>query len=196
MKKLIIAASATAVLSVSNMAHAGNTIEFLGEISDSTCDVVLEGASTTTVTLPTVSKNLLPAANATAGRTSFALNASNCVLGNGKTKVAAFFNGNNSGGADANNVDSVTGYLNNLAVDPGTTEYPTAAQNVKLRLIDGTNGNVIKAGDTTQVTGAGYVTVDGTGNARMPYSVEYVAIGGAASAGPVRGVVVYDLQYQ
>ncbi|CAI1218251.1 fimbrial protein [Serratia fonticola] len=196
MKKVLIASSIFAAVATSGFANAGSTIEFLGEITDSTCDVTLEGGSSSTVTLPTVSKDLMPAANASAGRTSFALNAANCTLGNGLTKVSAFFNGSNTGGTDANNVDNVTGYLNNLAADPATTEYPTAAQNVKLRLIDGTNGSFIKAGYTDQVTSAGYITVDGSGNARMPYAVEYITVGGAASAGPVRGVVVYDLQYQ
>lgn len=187
MKKLIIAASALAALTTVNFAQAGNTIEFLGEVTDSTCDVALEGASNTTVTLPTISKTLLPTASSAAGRTQFALAASNCTLGNGKTKVAAFFNASSTSGADANNVDSASGYLNNLA-----TTNP--AKNVKLRLIDGTNSSIIKVGYTDQTTSAGYVTVDANGKARMPYAVEYIATD-AVTAGPVRGVVVYDLMY-
>lgn len=191
MKKLIIASTVLAALATANIAHAGNTIEFLGEITDATCDVALEGASTTTVTLPTVSKILLPTLNSTAGRTMFALLANNCDLGtSGKTKVAAFFNANSTIGADANNVDSASGFLNNLAtLSPAT--------NVKLRLIDGTGGSVIKVGYTDQVTGTTGVTVDASGAARMPYAVEYIAtdVTGATS-GPVRSVVVYDLMYQ
>lgn len=170
--------------------QASNTIEFVGEITDSTCDVVLEGASSTTVTLPTVSKTALPNLDSTAGRTMFALQASNCTLTNGKTKVAAFFNANTTEGTDINNVDQASGYLNNLA-----TASP--AQNVKLRLIDGTSGSVIKVGYTDQMTSTQGVTVDGSGNARIPYAVEYISTAPTGvSAGAVRSVVVYDLMYQ
>lgn len=190
MKKDIILSAVASALLFAGAAHAGNTIEFLGEVTDSTCDVILEGASSTTVTLPTVSKTTLPSLDSTAGRTMFALLASNCTLADGKTKVAAFFNANSTEGADANNVDSASGYLNNLAA--GTT-----ATDVKLRLIDGTSGSLIKVGYTDQMTSTQGVTVDGSGNARMPYGVEYIATDAdGATAGPVRSVVVYDLMYQ
>lgn len=192
MNKLIIASAVISVLAVTNVAHAGNTIEFLGEITDSTCDVALEGSSATTVTLPTVSKALFTGINTTAGRTMFALLASNCTLSNGKTKVAAFFNANSTEGADANNVDNASGYLNNLAAT-------SPATNVKLRLIDGTGGSVIKVGYTDQVTSTMGVTATGTAGAaaaRMPYAVEYIATDTTVTSGPVRGVVVYDLMYQ
>lgn len=197
MKKLIYAASALTALTMSSVATAG-TIEFLGQITDSTCDVQLEGGGQI-VTLPTIQSNLFATDGAAAGRTSFALLASNCSMTNGKTRVAAFFNGNSNEGVDANNVDSATGYLNNLAVAPTPVEtaangYPAAATNVKMRLIDGTNGSFIRAGYTEQVSGGGFVTVT-NGAARMPYAVEYVRQGDAVTAGPVRSVVVYDLQY-
>lgn len=192
MKKILALSALASVLTFASAAHAGNTIEFLGEITDSTCDVVLEGSSATTVTLPTVSNTLLTAADATAGRTVFALNASNCTLGlnaagNQLTKVAAYFNANSTEGADAGNVDVASGYLNNLA-------GASPAANVKLRLIDGIGGGVIKVGYTDQTTTTSHVEVVGN-NARMPYAVEYIATG-TATAGAVRGVVVYDLMYQ
>ncbi|WDC11648.1 fimbrial protein [Escherichia albertii] len=189
MKKTYLFASIICSISAINTAHANNTIEFIGEITDSTCDVKLEGPSSTTVTLPTIASSQLPAADTTAGRTQFALLASNCVLNNGKTKVAAFFNASTMTGPDANNVDSASGYLNNLATG-------TPATNVQLRLNDSTSNKVIKVGYTDQVTEAGYVTVDGDGKARMPYSVEYYATASGVTAGAVRSVVVYDLMYQ
>lgn len=206
MKKSILTAAVVFALSAASSAYAGNTITFLGEITDSTCDVSVEGGSST-ITLPSVSKDLLSATNSTAGRVAFALQAENCTLGNGKSKVAAYFNGEGAVGADAGNVDSATGYLNNLATDPNpsntpynaadaSTYYQDAATNVQLRLIDGTNNTVIKAGYTDQVDDAGYVTVDGSNNARLPYSVEYISVAGNATPGPVKGMVVYDLMYQ
>ncbi|MEB6186385.1 fimbrial protein [Enterobacter roggenkampii] len=185
MKKNIILSAAASALLFAGAAHAGNTIQFLGEITDSTCDVALEGdGQSSTVTLPTVSKTALPALDSTAGRTMFALLASNCTLANGKTKVAAFFYAND---AKANSVDTASGYLNNIATD-------TPAQNVKLRLIDGTGGGIIKVGyDQSSTVG---VDVDGSGNARMPYAVEYIATDAAgATAGAVEASVVYDLMY-
>lgn len=200
MKKSILTAAVVFALSAASSAYAGNTITFLGEITDSTCDVSVEGGSST-ITLPSVSKSLLSATNSTAGRVSFALLAENCALGNGKSKVAAYFNGNGAEGADANNIDSTTGYLNNLATDPNPeddadADYLDAATNVQLRLIDGTSNAVIKAGFADQVDDAGYVTVDTSNNARLPYSVEYISVAGSAPPGPVKGMVVYDLMYQ
>ncbi|MFR9704724.1 fimbrial protein [Aeromonas sanarellii] len=189
-KKITVALAFMSAFAFSNASNAGSTIEFLGEITDSTCDVALEGSSATTVTLPTINKSLLSTQGATAGRSVFALNASNCVLSNGKTKVAAFFNANSTEGADINNVDMASGYLNNLAA-------ATPATNVKLRLIDGTGGNVIRVGYAEQATSTQGVAVDGSGNARLPYAVEYVATAeSGATAGLVRSVVVYDLMYQ
>lgn len=203
MKKSIIAASAILALSAASSAYAGNTITFLGEITDSTCKVMIEGTSSGdgTVNLPKVSKDLLSAAGSTAGRTSFALVTQDCSLANGKSKVNAFFNGAGAIGADAGNVDGASGYLNNLAADPGTAEYPLAATNVQLRLINGTNEKVIKAGYQDQVADtSGYVDVDTSKvlpemQARMPFMVEYISTAGGATAGPVKGMVVYDLMY-
>ncbi|WP_336222947.1 fimbrial protein [Enterobacter kobei] len=185
MKKNIILSAVASALLFAGAAHAGNTIEFKGEITDSTCDVALEGGETgTIVRLPTVSKTALPGLDSTAGRTMFTLLASNCTLANGDTKVAAFFYAN-----DAKSVDTASGYLNNTATD-------SPAQNVKLRLVDGTSGNVIKVGYTDQMTSTEGVTVDGSGNARMPYGVEYIATDVAgATGGFVEGSVVYDLMY-
>lgn len=169
---------------LTGVAQAANTVEFLGEITDSTCDVVLEGDSPTRVLLPTVSKTTLPRLDSTAGRTMFALLASGCEMANGKTQ----FSGYSSDGEDINNVDAASGYLNNVA-----DLFP--AENVKLRLIDIQGNCIIKVGyDQTCVQS---VFPDGAGNARIPYAVEYISTSSAgASAGAVRGVVVYDLMYQ
>jgi major type 1 subunit fimbrin (pilin) len=183
MKNSFIATSILSILSFFNIAHAVNTIEFTGEISSSTCEVSLSGGTgVSSVTLPTVASDLLAAADDTAGRTEFSLSAKNCVLATGETKVAAFFQG-----AETTNVDVATGYLNNTAT-------ATPAKNVKLRISDGVTGTPIKVGDAGQVTSNTAATIV-DGNAVMPYLVEYIATG-AATAGAVRGTVVYDLTYQ
>ncbi|WP_213132937.1 fimbrial protein [Citrobacter sp. FP75] len=193
--KMMMSISAIIALNMGSQCYAAsNTITFEGEITAATCDVIIEGQTTGTgtVNLPPVSSSILTGAGATAGRTDFALIAQNCDMGTSTyTKVATFFEGSNSGGADANNVDTASGYLNN------TSTATTPATNVQLRLIDKTSNSVIKAGDTDQITSAGYVTIDTTGKtARMPYAVEYISVPGGATVGAVHGSVVYDLMYE
>ena len=146
MKKLLIASSVLAALSMGNVAFAGTettnggTIEFIGEITDSTCVVSVKGTddatgpsrTNNTVILPTVQTANLAAANATAGRTGFVLlvgndpfNATKCNLGkisernaNGTptgnvidiTKVRAIFGGPLSAGSTNNSVNPSAGY--------------------------------------------------------------------------------------
>lgn len=193
--KMMMSAGAILALHMGSLCYAAsNTISFEGEITAATCDVIIEGQTTGTgtVNLPPVSSSLLSGAGATAGRTDFALIAQNCDMGTSTyTKVATFFEGSKSGGADADNVDTASGYLNN------TSTATTPATNVQLRLIDKTSNGVIKAGDTDQITSAGYVTIDTTGKtARMPYAVEYISVPGGATVGAVHGSVVYDLMYE
>lgn len=111
MKKLLIASSVLAALSM-NVAYAGDetsnggTIEFIGEITDTTCLVSVEGTdndnstarTNNTVVLPTVTTAALKAAAGATGvgRTGFKLlvkagstTAGECVLGNYSERTSA-----------------------------------------------------------------------------------------------------------
>ncbi len=146
MKKLLIASSVLAALSMGNVAFAGSettnggTIEFIGEITDSTCVVSVKGTdngtgtdrTNNTVILPTVQTANLAAAGNTAGRTGFVLlvggnpfNSTKCNLGkisernpNGTptgnvidiTKVRAIFGGPLNSGSTNNSVNPSEGY--------------------------------------------------------------------------------------
>ncbi|PAA97695.1 MULTISPECIES: fimbrial protein [Serratia] len=179
MNKFILSAIAGVMLS-SGLAQAasGGTINFQGQLSNNTCEVVVDGqASNPTVTLPIVSIGQLGSAAQTAGLTGFTLALANC---SGSLKTAsAFF----EAGAT---VDVLTGRLKNT----GT------AQNVSLQLRDGTSASqaVIKAGNADQINGNSFVNVE-SGSTNLPYFVEYYAEG-ATTPGTVVSSVIYSIQYK
>ena len=194
MKKILLAVSIASALSLSNVALADSsgTIDFNGEITDATSDVVLNGGSSAngTVTLPTISKTLLSAAagtTKTAGQTKFTLDAKNCVLGtSGKTKVQAFFK------SSAANVDTTNGFLLNKT---GT------AKDVQLRLSYFNTGNVIDVNSNALATGsAEFIAITSGNTATMPFTVEYITSNNgtgtdALASGTVKSQVEYELQY-
>lgn len=167
----------------SNAASTG-TITFNGELTDSTCNVVIDGqGSDATVTLPTVSISELDSSGKTTGRTAFNLQLSDCVVGTntGQSKVSAFF----QTGAT---VDQSTGRLKNTLTD--------GASSVDLQLLDASNNFApINVGSTSQVSDMGYVDIDANGTATLPYAVEYYA-NGQTTPGLVASSVVYNLQYK
>lgn len=186
MKKGIMSFSLMVALGMiipsANAASTG-TITFNGELTDTTCDVNVNGqGADATVTLPTVSIKELAKAGDTTGRTSFNMNLSNCVIGTegGHSKVAAFFQPSNS-------VDLATGRLKNVGGD---------ATNVDLQLLDVSgNYSVINVGNTAQVNDMAYMDIQADGTALLPYAVEYYA-NGQTTPGTVTSSVVYNLQYK
>ena len=177
------------------MAHAesNGTITFNGLVTDTTCDVSVNGqGADATVQLPTVSSTLLAAPGNTTGRTQFNMELTNCTLGTATgdtvSQVSAFF----QAGAT---VDPSTGHLKQQDL--------TGATNVSLQLLDGKTFAPIKAGDSEQVTSNTYynMTDDGTATGTvldtidMPYAVEYYA-DGQSTPGVVTSSVVYNLMYK
>ena len=102
MKKSVVSTSIFAVFALaafSAQAASTGTITFNGELTDTTCEVDINGqGSDATVILPTVGVNQLTASGDTTGRTSFNMNISDCVIGTegGHSKVAAFFQPGNT----------------------------------------------------------------------------------------------------
>lgn len=186
MKKSVISASVVAILaaaSLSAQAASTGTITFNGELTDTTCEVDINGqGSDATVILPTVGVNQLTASGETTGRTSFNMNISDCVIGTegGHAKVSSFFQAGNT-------VDLSTGRLKNVG---GT------ATNVDLQLLDASNSfNPINVGNTDQVNNTAYVDIQADGTAYLPYAVEYYA-NAQTTPGTVTSSVVYNLQYK
>lgn len=186
MNKSIISASLIAALTAAVVpAHAASTgtINFNGELTDTTCEVDINGqGSDATIVLPTVGVNQLTASGETTGRTSFNMNLSNCVVGTqgGHAKVSAFFQ-------PGNTVDLSTGRLKNVGGN---------ATNVDLRLLDASNSYTpINVGNTDQVNNMAYVDINADGTAFLPYAVEYYA-NAQTTPGTVNSSVVYNLQYK
>ncbi|USW93243.1 type 1 fimbrial protein [Pseudomonas proteolytica] len=175
-RALAVLVSATA----SSVALASDgKIDFNGELKAETCKVAVNGASGangTTVTLPTISTASLTTAGQVAGQTGFNIELSDCSAAI-KT-AAAFFE---SGGS----VDPASGNLKNVS---------GSASKVQLQLVDATNGQAIKAGNTVQVTSTSRVDVANT-SAILPYAVQYFAQA-AATPGTVVSSVTYSINYQ
>ncbi|MGL5129911.1 MAG: fimbrial protein [Aeromonas popoffii] len=182
MKKLTIVASLVAAFGSMGMAHAASsgTITFNGELTATTCNVVVDGQDENAiVTLPTVGTNQLGAVTKTAGDTGFVMALTECA--GSQDYAAAYFEAGAS-------VDLSTGRLNNLTAG--------GAQNVSLELLDANNAtpSVIKIGHQNQKTSAGYKNISG-GTANLSYIVRYYAED-ATTAGLVNSNVVYSIQYQ
>ncbi|WP_425251614.1 fimbrial protein [Janthinobacterium sp. NFX145] len=150
------------------------TINFKGELLDSTCAVAVNGA-TSTVTLPKLSAAMLKTAKNIAGQTGFNIHLSACT---GKTTTAAAF------------------FESGPGVDPLTFNVKSSgtAKFVQLQLVD-FEGKAIKAGDVDQITPTSRVAKAASGDTILPYAVQYVATG-EATPGSVEGVVTYSINYQ
>ena len=187
MKKSIVSLSLMAALAMTGMsaqAASTGTVTFNGELTDTTCDVDINGQGTdAAIALPVVSVNELTTAGNTTGRTSFVFNLTNCtVASGGMSKVAAFFQPGES-------VDLSSGRLKNTRTGGAT--------NVDLQLLDASGGyKTIKVGDSAQTTDMAFVDINQVdGSAQLPYAVEYYA-NGKTTAGKVTSSVVYNLQYK
>lgn len=171
-------------LGMASMASATSTgtITFTGEVTDTTCEVSVNGdGADATVTLPTVPATELKTTGLTTGRTNFDLQLSNCSVGaNGANTVSAYFQ-------TGSTVDTTSGRLKQTDT--------SGAQNVSLQLRDGTNSNVIFVGSSTQQSTNYYANIASATSVTLPYSVEYYAED-AATAGAVSSSVVYNLQYK
>ncbi|MDK6932424.1 fimbrial protein [Klebsiella aerogenes] len=186
MKKSVLSTSLLVILSAATLsvqAASTGTITFNGELTDTTCEVDVNGqGSDATVILPTVGVNQLTKSGDTSGTTSFNMNISDCVIGTegGHSKVSTFFQAGNT-------VDLSTGRLKNMT---------GGATNVDLRLLDASNSFApINAGNTDQVNSTAYVDIKEDGTALLPYAVQYYA-NGQTTPGTVVSSVVYNLQYK
>lgn len=169
-------------LNFTTNAATSGTINFSGMVTDTTCDVAINGQNgDTTVTLPIVPTSELASIGKTTGQTNFTMTLENCVLGQqGENTVSAFF----QAGAT---VDNNSGRLKQTSA--------SGAENVSLQLLDGTNGNVIFVGNSNQMESNYFANIRENTAIKLPYSVRYYAEGPVTS-GIVTSSVVYNLQYK
>jgi len=175
---IFAAAAITAAASLPTASYAADgTITFTGLITSQTCTISGNGGGKNfTVTLPTVSTSALAAAGATAGRTPFNIALTNCTPNSGN--VSTYF----EPGAT---VDTTTGQLLNAS---GT------ATNVEIGLLN-TDSSVITLG-AAQASQNSKVVALASGAATLKYFAQYVATGGAATAGTVNTTTLYSIVYQ
>jgi len=187
-KAKILAASLTcAAISPAAFAFDG-TISFTGSVTGQTCTISGNGGGNNfTVALPTVSASTLATAGNTAGRTPFNIQLTGCTPNTGN--VAVYY----EPGAT---VDATTGRLVNTATTTAgteTTPATTAATNVQLGLLNADLTN-IALGSTFATQNSQQVAIN-AGTATLQYYAQYVATGGAATAGDVTSTATYSIVY-
>lgn len=180
MSKRLLSAALITGLSVAafapNAAHAvDGTITFSGKISANTCTVGssvngVAGASSFTVTLPTVNAAALGSANTVAGTTPFAIALTSCSAG--MTSVKAYF--------------EPTSAIN------GSGRLASGVAGVDLQLLND-SGTAINLNTQANATSATVVSTKATLN----YSVQYYNNGaGSVGTGLVSVPLSYSIVYQ
>ncbi|GGM90398.1 fimbrial protein [Shewanella xiamenensis] len=174
MKKLTLSALVLTALFGAN-AHANNTITFLGEVSDQTCEVAINGATANpTVLLPTVSTADLATAGSVAGETPFTLSVSGCTIN----------------ATQALPIKTV--FVGNSVTAAGNLGNTGTATNVSLQILDAVGGNAVDLTGVATVDGLNVAAGDST--ASHDFAVQYYAEG-AATAGTVVSSVQYAISY-
>lgn len=178
----------TVLVCAGNVAAAEDgRITFEGTISDATCTITggdASGTSSTpdfTVHLPSISTTALAADGVRAGDTPFFIKLSGANCANGKV-ASVFFEL-----AQSINLDTATGNLKNII-----TTTSGGADKVQVGLLDADKAilNLNTANENAKVK-----TVSGN-TAQFDYWAQYVATGGAATAGTVSTEVVYSIKYE
>ncbi|QVN11965.1 fimbrial protein [Burkholderia sp. LAS2] len=177
-KALSILMASAGLLAAASSAHAADgTITITGEITAQTCTISGDGGGKDfTVTLPNVSTSALSVAGSTAGRKPFRIALSNCSPNSGNASV--YFE-------PGTTVNAQTGQLFNATGD---------AKNVEVGLLN-KDGSNIKLGAAQAQQNSQTVPIAG-GAATLDYFAQYVATGGAATAGKVGTSVMYSVSYQ
>lgn len=197
MKKTLFSAALVVAFGMAAAQASANdgTITFNGTITDVSCKVSGGGAASGSgnsiqVTLPTVSTTALSADGQTAGDTSFSL-VLTCDGTSAKDKTGAMWVETSQTPA----LDSTTGALKNEA---GGT-----ATNVQVRMVNPANNKPINLAVNGAVTnGATVIAANNqpaatitNNSATLNYIGQYLAKGGAATAGTVSTHLVFSMQY-
>nr|WP_300307620.1 fimbrial protein [Halomonas sp.] len=170
---------AASLFTASSALAADGTITIQGLVTDSACQIAVNGGDAdTTVILPTVSTSSLAADGDVAGATPIVMSLTGCPS---TGHVRAYF--------EPQNVDVSTGFLVNNA--------KSGADNVQVQIINGFDGKPINLANNEGNNSVDFVD-DGsgtTGSATLNYAAQYIAVNGAASSGGVETALVYTLDY-
>lgn len=174
MKKTLMAGSLFTILAapISAAMASDGTITFTGDISDTTCNISVNGKnSSTEIKFDPISSSALSSAGEVANEKPITLSLTNCT--NPTENVRALF--------ESAQTDYSTGNLSNK----GT------ATNVQVQLLDNQH-MPIKLGDGSQTNGPSFKIVDSI--ATLNYYARYYATGKVAG-GNVDTLVNYSLSY-
>lgn len=175
LSSLSLSLPAAVVLALAGSANAADgNIVITGEITDTTCNISVNGAgNNATVVLPTVSADSLSAAGATAGATPFSITLSGCS-GSSLNTASTWFE-------PGPTVDGTTGRLNNTG----------DAENVQVELLNSDLDSIV-VGSPSQND----VPVDiSGGSGTLNYYARYYATD-AAEAGTVNTFLQYTVIYE
>lgn len=161
-------------------AYAASTktgvVNITGKVTDTSC-VLDSTATTVSVKLPPVAKDLLSAAQSKTGRGGFALTVNGCSDG---VKVSAAF-------VPDSNVDA-HGNLKNSATNP--------ASNVQVQVLDKDHQPININTDNADSQMARGVSVSGSTPVTLQYYVQYYSQAGGAGNGDVTATANYQLTYE
>jgi major type 1 subunit fimbrin (pilin) len=170
-------------------AHAADgSFTINGTVTASTCSINSTPAGTTyskTITLPTVAASALSSAGATAGVSQAAdiqINLTGCSAQTTKA-VATWENGSP--------VDQTTGNLMNQASTGAAGNVEVQLLNAAMQPID-----IRSNSNNTLANNNGVTVTAGNTTAPLQYYAQYVANGGAASAGAVKATASFTMSYQ
>lgn len=152
----------------STLVMAAPSIEFIGEVSQYTCEPTINGNANGTVLLPTVAAADLAKVGDTVGQTNFNIN----LPGDCSKATNIVLNGYNV----------TSGVLGNTAATA------TAASNVGLELLDQSKKPIILSGATNVP-----VKVE---NNQVILGVQYKALAANVTAGQVKSTAEYTVSYK
>lgn len=161
------------------LAVAANEVRFEGQVSVSTCNVVVNGSATPIVLLPTVPSTALANPGSKTGTTAFNIALSDCPAPAAGRYMKTVFTGNNV---------TPAGKLGNT----GT------AANVDLEIdhVGGSGTGGINLTNTWYSTsGEGIPVMAGASTGNRDYYVRYVSVPGGATPGTVRASLQYAVIY-
>ncbi|WP_162270020.1 fimbrial protein [Pseudomonas chlororaphis] len=180
-------AMAAGLMTQGAMAADAGTLTFSGEVTDNTCDVVVNGgAADATITLPRVSSKTLAKSGDVTGRVFVRMSLSNCGLVSGgaatATKVHAFW--------QASPLINVGGRLIN------TDNTTAGAKNVDIQMLNDTllPIDLSKPDNSQNSTVATITGAAGAGTAELTHYAQYYATG-ASTPGLVKSQLEYVLSY-
>lgn len=179
----------TMAVELSPAATSDNTVTFLGQVTDSTCEITLNGQPIKPVVLlPTVSASELATADSRAGTTDFVVRVSNCQIVD-PTPARAM--------VDAKTISTVfiahethgTNLKNTIGSNAG------GAENVHINIIDPRVSNGGDIDFSKRFYGNGDLQLKEDNSAQAIYKAQYIAPEGNATAGYVRASMQYALSY-